>query len=251
MRIDLRNIGKSYHDKSGVVEVFRNLSESFGDGEITAILGPNGSGKSTLLNLIIGFDVPDTGTVTFDDDSVTRPRIGYMMQEPMLLPWRTGIENAVLGAEVAGDGADITHIKATAQFSKLSMSDLVSRYPSQLSGGERQKIALIRTLLVGRDLLLLDEPFSAVDSRTRIELQMQVRSSAQADARTVLFVTHDIDEALLVADRAIVFGPRLSGVSADVRVTFGPSERTPEQIRQDPRYGTYFKELWTALRAKR
>ena len=252
MRIDLRHICKSFPDKTtGEVKVFDDLSESCGDGEITAILGPNGSGKSTLLNMIVQFEAPDGGTIGFDGTQGSTPRIGYMMQEPMLLPWLTAIENAVLGAELAGDGQDITRIKAMAHFVKLDMSELVKRFPTKLSGGEKQKVALIRTLLVGRDLLLLDEPFSAIDARTRLELQMQVRSTAKADAKTVLFVTHDVDEALLVADRAIVLGPRLTGVRSDVRLAFGSMERTPEAIRQDHRYGLYFKELSSALKPKK
>jgi ABC-type nitrate/sulfonate/bicarbonate transport system ATPase subunit len=179
-------------------------------GEFVSIVGPSGCGKSTLFNVIAGILPPSAGRVLIDGVEVTGStgHVGYMLQKDLLLPWRTVSDNIVLGAILKGGATRKQRAEGVALAQRYGLGDFVNHYPSALSGGMRQRVALMRTLAMHHDLMLLDEPFGALDSQTRLAMQQWLLSVWQEQQRTVLFVTHDIDEAILLADRVVVMTPR-------------------------------------------
>jgi len=179
-------------------------------GEFVSVVGPSGCGKSTMFNIIAGVLKPTSGRVTIDDRDVTgrAGEVGYMLQKDLLLPWRTVLENIVLGATLKGGASRAAREEGVALATRYGLGDFVNHYPAALSGGMRQRVALMRTLAVHRDVLLLDEPFGALDSQTRFAMQQWLLSVWEREARTIVFVTHDIDEAVFLSDRVVVMSPR-------------------------------------------
>jgi len=180
------------------------------EGEFICVVGPSGCGKSTMFNIISGVLTPSAGTVELDGRDITGQagQVGYMLQKDLLLPWRTVLENICLGAMLNGRVTRKQKAEGVALAERYGLGDFVNHYPSALSGGMRQRVALMRTLAMHRDVLLLDEPFGALDSMTRLAMQQWLLSVWEAEKRTVIFVTHDIDEAILLADRVVVMSPR-------------------------------------------
>ena len=179
-------------------------------GEFVAIVGPSGCGKSTLFNLVAGIIPPSQGRVLIDGVEVTgnTGNVGYMLQKDLLLPWRTVLENIVLGAVLKGGATRAQRQEGYALAERYGLGDFVNHYPAALSGGMRQRVALMRTLAMHHDLMLLDEPFGALDSQTRLAMQEWLLSVWREQQGTILFVTHDIDEAIFLADRVVVMTPR-------------------------------------------
>jgi ABC-type nitrate/sulfonate/bicarbonate transport system ATPase subunit len=191
---------------TGMGEVDLNVKE----GEFVAIVGPSGCGKSTLMNIIAGITKPTRGRVVVDGEEVTDKtgHVGYMFQKDLLVPWRTVTGNIVLGAALTGRVTRKHRQEAQAMARKYGLGEFVDHYPHALSGGMRQRVALMRTLAFHRDILLLDEPFGALDSQTRLEMQQWLLRIWQETGRTILFITHDVDEAIFLADRVVVMSPR-------------------------------------------
>ncbi|MDF2902842.1 MAG: sulfonate/nitrate/taurine transporter ATP-binding protein [Bacillus sp. (in: firmicutes)] len=208
-------ISKSF----GKVEVLSNLSFSIEREEFVSIIGPSGSGKSTIFNLIGGIMAPEKGGILLDDDNIIGKRgsISYMPQTPSLLPWRTVLQNVMLGAELKGKK---DRNKAIEMLKKAGLGDYLQARPEELSGGMKQRVAFIRALLSPQSLICLDEPFSALDELTRLEMQKWLLSIWGEYRRTVLFVTHSIEEALFLSDRIIVLSPKPASVTAEFRVPF-------------------------------
>ncbi|ODN71815.1 ABC transporter ATP-binding protein [Methylobrevis pamukkalensis] len=179
-------------------------------GEFVSIVGPSGCGKSTLFNMVAGVLAPTAGRIRIDGDDVTGQtgRVGYMLQKDLLLPWLTVVENIVLGASLRGGATAAQRAEGVALARRYGLGDFINHYPAALSGGMRQRVALMRTLAMHRDLMLLDEPFGALDSQTRLAMQQWLLSVWAEQQRTVVFVTHDIDEAIFLADRVVVMTPR-------------------------------------------
>lgn len=179
-------------------------------GEFVSIVGPSGCGKSTLFNLVAGVLQPTGGRIRIGGVDVTGQsgHVGYMLQKDLLLPWRTVIDNIVLGAILQGGATAQQRAEGVELARRYGLGDFINHYPAALSGGMRQRVALMRTLAMHRDLLLLDEPFAALDSQTRISMQQWLLKVWKEQRRTVLFVTHDIDEAIFLADRVVVMTPR-------------------------------------------
>jgi ABC-type nitrate/sulfonate/bicarbonate transport system ATPase subunit len=192
-----------------------------GAGEFVSIVGPSGCGKSTLFNVIAGLLRPASGRVLLDGRDVTGEtgRVGYMFQKDLLVPWRTVLGNIVLGAALTRGVTDRDEAEALDLAERYGLGGFVHHYPHALSGGMRQRVALMRTLAVHRDVLLLDEPFGALDSQTRLEMQRWLLEVWAELDRTVLFVTHDVDEAVFLADRIVVMTPRPGRIADEIAVT--------------------------------
>jgi ABC-type nitrate/sulfonate/bicarbonate transport system ATPase subunit len=189
-------------------------------GEFVSIVGPSGCGKSTLFNVLSGLLRPDDGGVTIDGREVTSStgHVGYMFQKDLLLPWRTVVGNIVLGAALTRGVTDRDESEACELATRYGLGGFLDHYPHALSGGMRQRVALMRTLAAHGDVLLLDEPFGALDSQTRLEMQQWLLEVWDELDRTVLFVTHDVDEAVFLADRVLVMSPRPGRIVADITV---------------------------------
>ncbi len=189
-------------------------------GELVALVGPSGCGKTTLLHIIAGLIRPDSGTISLNEALVKdcQRHVAYMQQKDLLLPWRTALNNALLGPEIAHEERKRAEARARQLFAEFGLSGFEGAYPAQLSAGMRQRVALIRTLLSQREILLLDEPFGALDALTRSELHGWLLKAHQKSPRTTLFVTHDVEEALTLADRIYILSERPARVKAVVPV---------------------------------
>ena len=190
-------------------------------GEFVSIVGPSGCGKSTLFNVISGLLQPTSGRVSLDGRAITGEtgHVGYMLQKDLLVPWRTVVGNIVLGAALTRGATSHEEAEARALAARYGLGEFSDHYPHGLSGGMRQRVALMRTLAVHRDVLLLDEPFGALDSQTRLEMQRWLLEVWSELDRTVLFVSHDVDEAIFLADRVVVMTPRPGRIEAEIPVT--------------------------------
>jgi ABC-type nitrate/sulfonate/bicarbonate transport system ATPase subunit len=221
--IAARGVSQVYTGDDGrPVPALADVSLSVAPGEFAAIIGPSGCGKSTLLNILAGLDAPTAGEVLLDD-VVSTPRarlsrVGLMPQRDLLLPWRTALGNAVAGLEVRGVPRREARHRARDLFARFGLTRFERAYPYALSGGMRQRVALVRSALAAGPVLLLDEPFGALDALTRAELRHWLLEAWQALGKTIILVTHDVDEALLLADRVAVMSPRPGHVRAVVPV---------------------------------
>lgn len=213
--------------------VLKGVSRNFGDitalsptdfeinaGEFVSIVGPSGCGKSTMFNIVAGVLQPSAGRVQIDGKDVTGEtgQVGYMLQKDLLLPWRTVLDNVVLGAVLKGGASRAQRAEGVALARRYGLGDFINHYPAALSGGMRQRVALMRTLAMHHDVMLLDEPFGALDSQTRLSMQQWLLSVWEREKRTVVFVTHDIDEAIFLADRVVVMTPRPGRIHEVIRV---------------------------------
>ena len=197
-----------------------DLNFSVDDGEFVALLGPSGCGKSTLFNIISGLLVPDTGAVYLNGRRINGNTgdFAYMQQKDLLLPWRTVLRNVLVGPEIQGEPLDTAKEEAQQRLVQLGLSGFENSYPTQLSGGMRQRVALIRTLLFRKEILLLDEPFGALDAMTRTVMQSILLDIWMEGQQTVLLITHDVEEALLLADKIYVFTARPATLKAEIPV---------------------------------
>jgi ABC-type nitrate/sulfonate/bicarbonate transport system ATPase subunit len=192
------------------VVALEGASVDIASGSFVSIIGPSGCGKSTMFNIIAGLDRPTAGQVLIDGEDCTgqQGRVGYMLQKDLLLPWRTVLGNVVLGLEVAGVGKAARESLARRFLSHYGLDGFENRYPAELSGGMRQRAALLRTILFNREVVLLDEPFGALDALTRAQMQEWLLDLWDDLGKTVLFITHDIDEAIYLSDVVYVMSPR-------------------------------------------
>ncbi len=218
--LELRAISKTFPSPAGPVTVLDRVSIRAAPSEFVAIIGPSGSGKTTLFNIIAGLESPDAGAVVIDNIAVTgqRGHVAYMPQRDALLPWLTVIENAVLATVVQGGDVAAARREARALLDDFGLQGWGDARPALLSGGMRQRAAFLRTVLWHRPIMLLDEPFGALDALTRSQLQQWLLSLWDRLDRTVLLVTHDIDEAIILADRIYVLSPRPARVALEVTV---------------------------------
>ena len=210
----------------GSVVALDGLDLRVADGEAVALVGPSGCGKSTLLELLAGLQKPDAGSVSGGGAACA-----FMPQRDLLLPWRDALGNAALALECAGAKRADARRAAAPLFERFGLAQFEHAYPGELSGGMRQRVAFLRTLLAGKPVLCLDEPFAALDALTRQELQAWLGDALRTEPRTVLLVTHDVEEALVLADRVCVLSPRPATVRATLEVRLGrPRSRTDRQL---------------------
>ncbi len=247
--LELKNINYAYHTPEGETPALRNISFSLAPGEFTAVVGPSGCGKSTLLSLIAGLMVPESGEIFLNGKPLTENAsdIGYMLQHDHLFEWRTVYRNVLLGAEINHMLNAATRKKADALLEQYGLKPFAHARPSQLSGGMRQRAALIRTLLLDPELLLLDEPFSALDYQTRLTVSDDIGQIIRQSGKTALLVTHDLSEAVSLADRVIVLSRRPASVLRIVPVAFEVENDTPLNRRNAPEFKTYFNQIWKEL----
>jgi ABC-type nitrate/sulfonate/bicarbonate transport system ATPase subunit len=219
-KIELKQISKTFYDGAQPVPALADVSLQVMPGEFVTFIGPSGSGKSTLLNLIAGLLEPDSGEVCIDGDACHDRvgRVGYMPQKDLLLPWRTTLDNAIIPLELHGLPRTEARERARSMLPLFGLEEFADAYPAALSGGMRQRAALLRTILTERDVLLLDEPFGALDALTRRDLQDWLLGIWQQLQRTVIFITHDVEEALYLGDRVVVFSARPGRVARTLKV---------------------------------
>lgn len=216
----LADVRKSFPTPEGPLAVLDGISVTVRPGEFVAVIGPSGCGKSTLFDVLTGQQTPDTGTVTVTGGPQAPPRgqVAHMPQRDLLLPWRTVLDNTVLGLDVQGVPRREGRRRAAALFADFGLDGFQDAYPDELSGGMRQRAALLRTMVQDRPIVALDEPLGALDSLTRTELQLWLQRVWTEHPRTMLMITHDIREALLLADRVLVLSPRPARIVRDLTV---------------------------------
>jgi len=246
-RLELRSVRMTFHTDGQPFEALEDVSFAVAPREFVALVGPSGSGKSTLFNLIVGLLQPDSGEILLDDraESNRLGRFGYMPQRDLLLPWRDILSNVVVPLEVRGVPADEARRRASELLPLFGLEGFVHAWPAALSGGMRQRAALLRTILSDSQTLLLDEPFGALDALTRREMQDWLLDLWGRLRPTVLFITHDVDEAVYLADRVLVLSPRPGRIVRQVPI------RLPRPRRQSmvalPAFGEHVAELLQAL----
>lgn len=225
--LELTNVSKSYDN----LHVLQNISLQIHPGEFVSLIGPSGCGKSTLLRLIAGIDEPTGGEVAIDEKNIfaRRGKMSYMPQKPSLLPWRTVEENVVLGMDIKKVSREKSLKQARTLLADFGLADFAGVYPSTLSGGMSQKIALLRTVLFSQKVLLLDESFGSLDALTRLSMQVWLLSLWKKYRSSVLFVTHDIREAILLSDSILVMSQRPGKIITDISVDL-PRPRTREHL---------------------
>ncbi len=251
-KVELRDLNMRYFSREGETEALKDITFSVAAGEFVAIIGQSGCGKSTLLSLISGILKPTAGSVLVDGKLVGGPtrKVGYMLQQDYLFEWRTILENAVLGAEIQGADMGKARVRAKELLTKYGLGRFLHYLPRQLSGGMRQRVALARTLCTEPDVVLLDEPFSALDSQTRLALADEVTEILRREGKTTILVTHDIAEAISMSERVIVLSRRPGQIKSDHPIRFasrGGSRPTPFEARNAPEFNRYFNTLWREL----
>lgn len=248
--LTLSDISYSYHELTGETYALDHISFTVNPGEFIAIVGPSGCGKSTLLSMIAGLILPEKGTISLNGAPISsaRTRIGYMLQKDHLFEWRTVLSNILLGLEIQNRMDESSKSKALEMLKIYGLDAFADAKPSQLSGGMRQRAALIRTLVLEPDLLLLDEPFSALDYQTRLMVADDIWKIIKKEEKTAILVTHDLSEAVSMADRILVLSPRPGHLIKDVPVTFPDlSEDSPMNRRNAKEFKAYFNLIWKEL----
>lgn len=251
-KVELRNVNLRYFGLEGETEALSNVSISIAPGEFVAIIGQSGCGKSTLLSLISGILKPTDGIVAVDGRTVNGPsrKVGYMLQQDYLFEWRTILDNALLGAEIQGADMRDARGRATQLLTRYGLGQFLNHLPRQLSGGMRQRVALARTLCTDPDIVLLDEPFSALDSQTRLALADEVVDILRREKKTVILVTHDIGEAISMSERVIVLSRRPGRVKSEHTISFASADGkrpAPFAARNAPEFNAFFNTLWQEL----
>ena len=247
--VALSGVGRTYRRGRSSVVALEGLELGVRPGEVLAVVGPSGSGKSTLLELVAGLQEPDAGTVevTGERDAASRrAACSYMPQRDLLLPWRDALGNAALSLECQGVRKADARRRAAPLFERFGLAEFEDTYPSGLSGGMRQRVAFLRTLLAGRPVLALDEPFASLDSITRASMQEWLMGALATEPRTVLLVTHDVEEALFLGDRVVVLSARPGRVVAELRPPL-ERDRPRREVVTDPDFAALKERALEAL----
>ena len=239
--LKVKNISKKYQAENGEVEALKDISFSIKEGEFVSIIGPSGCGKSTILSIIADLESKNSGEISIDG------RIGYMLQKDSLLEWRTIYDNIMFGLEVKKIKTKENEEYVINLLKKYHLFEFKDKYPNQLSGGMRQRAALIRTLAIKPKILLLDEAFSALDYQTRIMVTQDIYEILRNENITALIVTHDISEAISMSDRIIILSNRPAVVKQIIEIDFEMENRTPLNTRESPKFSKYFDCLWKGL----
>ncbi len=247
--LEMQHITYSYHTTEGETKALEDVSFSVSEGEFIAIVGPSGCGKSTLLSIICGILKPEKGLIKMNGKNLKQSttNIGYMLQHDHLFEWRTVYHNVLLGLEVRHMLSAKTRKKALELLEQYGLQQFKNSRPSQLSGGMRQRVALIRTLVLEPELLLLDEPFSALDYQTRLTVGNDIGQILKHEHKTAILVTHDLSEAVSLADRVLILTPRPATISKIVDISFELENDTPMHRRNAPEFKNYFNLIWEEL----
>ncbi|MCL4183450.1 MAG: ABC transporter ATP-binding protein [Burkholderiaceae bacterium] len=250
--IEIRDVSLRYFTLEGETQALERINLEVAAGEFVSLIGQSGCGKSTLLSLVAGILEPSSGEVRVHGDLVKgpSPRVGYMLQQDYLFEWRTILDNAVLGAQIQGRDLKQARERAAHLLQRYGMGNFLKHYPRQLSGGMRQRVALARTLVTDPDVVLLDEPFSALDSQTRLAIADEVVEALRQEGKSVVLVTHDIGEAIAMTDRVVVLSRRPGRIKSEHLMQFpscGGRRPSPFEARSLPEFNGYFATLWEEL----
>lgn len=239
---ELQEIAVTFMTTKGGTEAIRNLNLKVKEGEFISVVGPSGCGKSTLLSVIAQLIKPTKGQFIKNFNTS-----GYMFQQDFLLPWRNIKANTLLGLEINGKKDRELEDYAIKLLKDLGLKEFLNYFPGQLSGGMRQRVALARTLALKPEVLLLDEPFSALDYQTRLNIQQEVSHTLRSANKTVILVTHDIAEAIAMSDRVIILSKRPGTILKDLTLDLDCDAKDPLTCRKAPNFGTYFNLIWEVL----
>jgi len=247
--INISNVGLTYHSINAETKAIDKLNFSIEKGEFVSIIGPSGCGKSTLLNIISGLLKPSEGEIVYNDKNIKNrlDKMGYMFQKDYLFPWLSVRNNIMLGLKVKKINTKENIERVDKLLENYQLDRFKNHKPAELSGGMRQRVALIRTLALNPDVLLLDEPFSALDYQTRLKVCDDVKGIIKKEGKTAIMVTHDLGEAIATSDRIIVLTKRPAKLKLDVKIEFNNKEATPFQRRKEPEFNEYFNLLWKEL----
>lgn len=239
--LELKNVSKKYQAKNGEVEALKNISFQVNEGEFVSIIGPSGCGKSTLLSIIAGLEPKTSGEITVTGG------LGYMLQKDSLLEWKNIYDNVTFGLEINHQKTKENEEYVKDLLKKYGLYEFKDKFPNQLSGGMRQRAALIRTLAISPKILLLDEAFSALDYQTRIMVTNDIFQILKNENITALIVTHDISEAISMSNRVIVLTKRPAIVKNVHNIEFEMKDRNPINCRESPKFSKYFDTIWKEL----
>lgn len=247
--LEIKNISKTYQHKNGELLAIKDINLKVKKGEFISIIGPSGCGKSTILSIIAGLEKKTMGEIYIEGEKIDNisSKIGYMLQKDCLLEWRTIYDNVMLGLEIKNIKNKENIKYAEELLKKYGLYEFKNKFPTQLSGGMRQRVALIRTLAVKPKILLLDEAFSALDYQTRIKVTVDIYNILKKENITTIMVTHDITEAISMADRVVVLTKRPGTIKVIHNIDFQIKNRTPLNCREIPEFSKYFNTLWKEL----
>ncbi len=237
--LQIKNLKKIYHTKSGETLAVENFSFDIKDGEFVAIVGPSGCGKSTILSILCGLEEKSDGEIILKNDT----KIGYMLQQDSLFEWRNILSNCLLGLEINKNLNENTKNRVINLLNTYGLKDFIYSYPDNLSGGMRQRVALIRTLANNPNLLLLDEPFSALDYQSRLAISDDIYNILKKEKKTMIMVTHDIAEAISMCDKVIVLSNRPAVIKNIYNIEL-ENKSTPINNRKDKKFSYYYDAIW-------
>ncbi len=237
--LKIENLKKNYQLKSNEVKAIDDFSFELKNGEFVAIVGPSGSGKTTILSILAGILTKTDGKITIDDNS----KIGYMLQQDSLFEWRTILDNCLLSLEINNNLSEENKEQVLQLLNKYGLKEFINSYPRNLSGGMRQRVALIRTLANNPNILLLDEPFSALDYQTRLSVADDVYKIIKDESKSAIMVTHDLAEAISMADRVIVLSKRPSKIKSIYSIDLN-REKKPSEVRKSKDFFDYYDLIW-------
>lgn len=248
-KLEVSGLSYSYHSMDGETQALSNISFTVDTGEFIAIVGPSGCGKSTLLSIFSGLLKPDEGEILIDGIPLpdSKVNIGYMLQKDHLFEWRSILSNAALGLEIQHKMDERHKNDLRELMNSYGLGNFENSRPSELSGGMRQRAALIRTLALEPDILLLDEPFSALDYQTRLSVCDDISTIIRGRHKTAIMITHDLSEAVSVADRIIILSKRPGRIKGILPIPFSTPGLSPLERRNDPEFSGYFNEVWKIL----
>lgn len=252
-RLEVVGIDKEYPAATGPIQILRGLSLRADRGEFVSIVGPSGCGKSTLFNIITGLVPPTAGSVLVNGEDVTGStsrHIGYVLQKDLLFPWRTVLENVVLGLEVRGVRKKDARTRARSLFATYKLEGYEDKYPSDLSGGMKQRAALMRTMVTDPDIILMDEAYKALDYPLKIALESELLETARTTGKTVVAVTHDIEEAVTMSDRVYVLKARPGEVVSEFPIDLGTTSTDINERRLAPRFNEFYEKIWRGIGQK-
>jgi NitT/TauT family transport system ATP-binding protein len=243
LKLSVRNLNKHFDE----LEVLRNINVDVADGEFVSIVGPSGCGKTTFLRIVDGLEAYDSGQVLIDGTAVTKPGPdrAFVFQSDALQPWRTVWNNAAIGLEIQHRLGEAERERLRGLLELVGLKGFEKYYPRQLSGGMRQRVNLARALAVGPEVLLMDEPFAALDAQTREIMQTELLRIWTQARSTVLFITHQIEEAVYLSDRVLVFGRRPGIVQEDIRIEL--ERPRPTSVKRMPQFSEYVGHIWSLI----
>lgn len=241
--LSIEHVSKKYHDSQREITALHDVNMSIYEGELIAIVGSSGCGKSTLLSIIGGLEKQSAGEIKFNKEHI---KIGYMLQSDSLFPWRTILQNCMLGLELKKQDTPENQEKVIELLTTYGLKDFIHSYPRSLSGGMKQRVALIRTLAINPDILLLDEAFSALDYQTRLVLSDDIFNIIKKEKKTTIMVTHDLSEAISMADRVYVLSSRPGKVKNMYPIEL-ENKSTPIENREAKEFASYYNRIWKDL----